>query len=65
MTRAIAGMEACLADFNADGGLNVLDFVAFQLAWQAGDGAADVNGDGVLNVLDFTAFQSLFVKGCS
>jgi hypothetical protein len=60
----ISAITNCLADFNEDGSANVLDFVAFQLAWQAGDGAADVNGDGVLDVLDFVAFQSLFLKGC-
>jgi hypothetical protein len=63
----ITGIAAirCLADFNADGDLNILDFVAFQLAWQAGDDAADVNGDEVLDVLDFVAFQASFQKGCT
>jgi len=59
----IAGI-ACAADFNGDGALNVLDFVAFQVAWQAGDERADVNGDGVLDVLDFVAFQGVFAEGC-
>jgi hypothetical protein len=54
----------CPADFNGDGALNILDFVAFQLAWQAGADAADVNGDGVLDVQDFVAFQQHFVNGC-
>jgi hypothetical protein len=61
----IAGMAPCPADFNADGVLNILDFVALQLAWQAGDDAADVNGDGQLDVLDFVAFQDLFEEGCA
>jgi hypothetical protein len=55
----------CAADFNLDGQLNVLDFVALQLAWQAGDDAADVNADGVLDVLDFVSFQGLFQEGCA
>jgi hypothetical protein len=63
-TRAIAGMQRCVADFNADGVLTILDFVAMQIAWQAGDDAADVNGDGGFDVLDFVAYQQLFVKGC-
>ena len=54
----------CPADFNGDGELNILDFVALQAAFQAGDEAADVNGDGVLNILDFVAFQGLFAGGC-
>jgi hypothetical protein len=61
---AISGIPRCPADFNGDGVLNILDFVALQLAWQAGNGAADVNADGVLDVLDFVAFQGLFAKGC-
>ena len=55
---------ACLADFDGDGSLNVLDFVALQLAWQAGDLAADVNGDGTLDILDFVAFRQIFQEGC-
>jgi hypothetical protein len=60
----ISAITNCLADFNEDGALNILDFVAFQLAWRAGDDAADVNGDGVFDVLDFVAFQGLFFEGC-
>ena len=60
----ISAITGCLADFDEDGSLSVLDFVALQLAWQAGDEAADVNGDGVLDVLDFVAFQEMFQAGC-
>jgi len=64
-----AAMEAlvgigCVADFNDDGAVNVLDFPAFQAAFQAGDMSADINGDGSLNVLDFPAFQIEFAAGC-
>lgn len=57
--------DGCVADFNGDGSLNILDFVAYQTAFIAGDDAADVNGDGELNVLDFVAFQAAFVAGCA
>jgi len=57
-------VDGCKAGFNGDGALNILDFVAFQAAFQAGDPAADANGDGVLNILDFVAFQSQFQEGC-
>ncbi|MFG0315140.1 MAG: GC-type dockerin domain-anchored protein, partial [Phycisphaerales bacterium] len=56
--------EACLADFNGDGSLNVLDFVAFQLAFTAGDAAADCDENGLFDVLDFVCFQQEFVVGC-
>lgn len=55
---------SCPADFNGDGAVNVLDFVAFQVAWQAMDGNADCNGDGSFNVLDFVCFQGVFQAGC-
>ena len=54
----------CYADFNGDGSLNILDFVAFQDAFTAGDDAADCNGDGSLNILDFVCFQNTFAAGC-
>lgn len=55
----------CAADANGDGMLNVLDFVAFQQLWQAGDPQADCNADGLYNVLDFVCFQTLFQAGCN
>jgi len=54
----------CGADVNGDGVLNVLDFVAFQLAWQAQEPIADCDGNGAFDVLDFVCFQLLFVEGC-
>lgn len=56
--------EACAADFNGDGELSILDFVAFQTAFVNGDDAADFNGDGELSILDFVAFQGAFQAGC-
>lgn len=60
----IIGEAPCAADFNGDGMLDILDFVALQAAFQAGDASADINGDGDLNILDFVAFQALFAAGC-
>jgi hypothetical protein len=55
----------CAADVNADGALNILDFVAFQLAFLSGEQAADCDGDGRLsNPLDFICFQLQFLAGC-
>lgn len=54
----------CAADFNGDGVLNVLDFVAFQLAWQNSDPAADCDASGEFDVLDFVCFQQRFGEGC-
>jgi phospholipase/lecithinase/hemolysin len=61
---ALVDLLRCPADFNADGALNILDFVAFQGAFTSGDMSADCNDDGELNILDFVCFQQLFVEGC-
>ena len=54
----------CPGDFNGDGMLNVLDFVDYQIAWQAQDAAADCDANGEWNILDFVCFQTLFSEGC-
>ncbi len=54
----------CAADFNGDGIVNTLDFLAFLNAYNAGDPAADFNGDGIINTLDFLAFLNAFNTGC-
>lgn len=55
----------CGGDFNGDGVLDILDFVAFQNAFTQGDLGADCNGDGALNILDFVCYQALFQAGCA
>jgi hypothetical protein len=55
---------ACPADVNADGSLDLLDFIAFQNAWVAQEPLADCDADGAFNVIDFVCFQDLFKAGC-
>jgi len=57
-------IEACGADANGDGQLNVLDFIAFQIGFSAQTLASDCNADGVWNVIDFVCFQGTFSDGC-
>lgn len=57
-------LDACIADVNGDGNLDILDFVAFQALFIAQDPAADCDDNGILNVLDFVCFQQVFVEGC-
>lgn len=57
--------NACPADFNGDGRLNVLDIVAYMSAFAAHDLRADFNGDGRLNVLDAVAFFQAYAVGCA
>jgi hypothetical protein len=55
----------CAADVNADGALNILDFITFQQLFLAADPAADCDNDGRLsNPADFICFQQQFLAGC-
>jgi len=54
----------CVADCNADGQLNILDFVCFQGEWQSQTSGGDCDANGLFNILDFVCFQSLFQAGC-
>ncbi len=47
-----------LADFNADGMINLSDLNAFFNAWQVKDIAADVNGDGIVDLTDLLDFMN-------
>ena len=58
------GVEPCVADCDADGQLNILDFVCFQNLFATGSPNADCNSDGQLNILDFVCYQSIFGAGC-
>jgi len=65
LTLTLLSVEVtCDADCNADGSLDVLDFVCFQSEWQAQSELGDCNGDGAYDVLDFVCFQGLFTAGC-
>lgn len=56
--------DLCPADFNNDGIVNTLDFIAYLNAYNVGDPRADMNGDGVVNTLDFIAFLNAYNEGC-
>ncbi|HZW08788.1 MAG TPA: GC-type dockerin domain-anchored protein [Phycisphaerales bacterium] len=54
----------CDADFNDDGTLNSLDFLAFLNAWNAQDNTADFNDDGAINTMDVLAYLNAYTAGC-
>jgi hypothetical protein len=56
--------EACVADCDASGSLDIDDFVCFQTCFAVGDMAADCDGDGQLLIDDFICFQTSFAIGC-
>ena len=59
------GDPGCYPDCNADGTLNILDFVCFQAAFLAGEIEADCNHDCAYSILDFVCFQERFLAGCT
>ena len=54
----------CLGDFNADGGVDFADIVAFFGVWDRGDAAADVNQDGGVDGGDIETFFVAWQSGC-
>jgi hypothetical protein len=63
---SVVTRRSCPADMNADGQVNVQDFLLFlQLFAGGGDTRADFNGDGQINVADFLAFLQSYSTGCS
>jgi len=58
------GACTCAADVNADGELDLTDFVAFQDLWQARISFADCDGDGAHTIQDFVCYQQRYIDGC-
>ncbi len=54
----------CIADWDGDGAVTTLDFLAFLNDWAAGNPRADLNGDGTVNTIDFLAFLNAWSAGC-
>ena len=55
---------SCVADFNNDGTVNILDVVDFITNWNSQGTGADFNNDGSINVLDVVAFITIWNVGC-
>jgi len=49
-------------DFDQDGEVTTIDFIAYQSAFLSGDENADFNKDGALNIIDYILFQNAFKK---
>lgn len=73
MMRQFMVLAPCLADYNADGLADILDFLDFIDDFSACDGLpgpcgtngnADVNNDDLVDVLDLLDFLDAFSNGC-
>ncbi|MCG3123513.1 MAG: hypothetical protein GIKADHBN_01933 [Phycisphaerales bacterium] len=56
--------DACLADFDESGFVDIEDYTAFVAAFEAGDTSADVDQTGFVDLEDFTLFVQVFEEGC-
>jgi hypothetical protein len=60
----VTGVPLCLADFNADGGVDGMDVASFFDAWGSGQDRADVNVDGGVDGNDIESFFVRWQEGC-
>ncbi|MCC6428553.1 MAG: right-handed parallel beta-helix repeat-containing protein [Phycisphaerales bacterium] len=56
--------EPCHADFDGTGFVDLDDYVAYVLAFEAGGDDADFDGTGFVDLDDFVAFVLAFEAGC-
>lgn len=54
----------CLADFNGDTDVDILDSLDFLDAYGNDDLAADMDENGEIDILDFLLFQDVYGSGC-
>ncbi|MCH7791777.1 MAG: hypothetical protein IID31_05810 [Planctomycetes bacterium] len=60
-----AGAALCYADCDANGSLDIFDFLCFQNSFVSGEPyACDCDPDPVCDIFDFLCFQNAFVAGC-
>ncbi|MCH7793206.1 MAG: hypothetical protein IID31_13120 [Planctomycetes bacterium] len=59
------GQCACYADCDANGVLDIFDFLCFQNSFVLGEPyACDCDPDPACDIFDFLCFQNAFVAGC-
>jgi hypothetical protein len=56
--------RSCPADWDADGKLDIKDFLAFMRDYAGGDAKADFDANGTVGILDFMAFVQSYAAGC-
>lgn len=54
----------CVADFNGDRRVNLLDKTAFKRAFESGSHCADIDGDGKLTIFDELLYENEYNVGC-
>ncbi len=54
----------CFADYNGDGEVNTIDFIAYLNDFVRRDPEADCDGDGITDTRDFVCFLNAWTSGC-
>ncbi len=58
--------DACDADINGDGVINILDFTTLLVEWgKVGVSDADINGDLIVDIADFSTLLITWGSDCS
>jgi probable HAF family extracellular repeat protein len=60
----VTSTPLCAADCNANGLLDIDDFICFQTLFVLNEPQADCDGNVAINIDDFECFQTLFALGC-
>ncbi|UYV11437.1 MAG: hypothetical protein NCW75_09000 [Phycisphaera sp.] len=55
---------SCRVDLNADGRVDIFDFLQYQTLFDDRDPRADFNGDGVFDIFDFLGYLDAFDDPC-
>ncbi|MCG3121970.1 MAG: hypothetical protein GIKADHBN_00343 [Phycisphaerales bacterium] len=61
---ALFHLAPCPADFDGSGFVDIEDYTAFVIAFEAGEDSADFDGSGFVDIEDFTSFVLAFEAGC-
>jgi len=59
-----ASSHPCDADFNADGAVDLFDYLDFVNVFAINDSSADFNHDTVVDFFDYLDFVAAFAAGC-
>ena len=59
-----ATFSYCGVDYACDGFIDFNDYLAYIIAYEAGEAGADFNGDAFVDFFDYSDFLAAFVEGC-
>ena len=64
ISASTADCNACYADCDSSGALNIFDYICFGNEYAANTSYADCDGSGSLNIFDYICFGNEYAAGC-